>query len=69
MIFFQRSQIILGNVSEAARRESVGQSNKQEVKISKAVVPRKGLIQLSTDDHAGFGITGLYAHAGIIFFN
>lgn len=55
----ERSQIILGNVSEAARRESVGQSNKQEVKISKAVVPRKGLIQLSTDDHAGFGITGM----------
>ena len=30
---------------------------KQEVKISKAVVPKKGLIALSTDDQ-GFGING-----------
>lgn len=55
----ERSQIILGDIHEPLRRESLGQSNKQEVKISKAVVPRKGLIELSTDQHAGFGVTGV----------
>ena len=49
--FLQRSQIYLGNIPEHLRRESIQQSNKQEVKISKAVVPRRGLIQLSTDDN------------------
>ena len=49
------------------RRESLQQTNKQEVKISKAVVPRKGLIQLSTGETEGldpFG--GIYT---LCYFN
>lgn len=48
----ERSQIYLTNVPDAAHRESISQGNKQEMKIGVAMVPRKGLISLSTNDHA-----------------
>lgn len=51
----ERDSIFFGQVPEAYRRESIPGGMKQEVKISKAVVPKKGLISLSTDDQ-GFGI-------------
>lgn len=37
-------------ILDVYKHEDSGQVGKQEVKISKAVVPRRGLIQLSTDD-------------------
>lgn len=62
-MFRERDSIFFEN-PEAFRRESIQAGTKQEVKISRAVVPKKGLIALSTDDQ-GFGINVVGDKQGI----
>lgn len=48
-IIFQKTQFSIQSPSEHFRREGSSVGNKQEMKVGVAVVPRKGLISLSTN--------------------
>lgn len=54
----ERSQIYVTNVPDQMKRESTQGGTKQEMKVGVAIVPRKGLISLSTADQSDI-VTGV----------